>query len=200
VVTGAIHRAIEHHAASRPDAAAVVDTHDTLTYRDLNQRANACARRLIEHGFRRGGHATVRMDPGATLAVLLLGVLKAGGCYTWIDARGGAAAEGAALSIAPRGPSAAENYTTLNVVDVLNAEWHASPNLPIVARGSDVACVIPDATGPVMVPHASVLALLNSSTPTPASFGNASSALDLWPVLIAGATAVCAADAAAVAA
>ena len=83
--TSAIHRVIERHSANLADSIAIVDAVSSLTYRDLNQRANARARRLMDHGFRRGSLAVVKMEPSLDLAVTLLAVLKAGGAYSWID-------------------------------------------------------------------------------------------------------------------
>src|SRR5688572_3058545 len=83
----AIHRFVEQHAAGRGDAVAVVDAERSVTYRELNQRANAVARHLMTGGFRRGAHAVVAMPCSADLAIVLLAVLKAGGSYAWIDKR-----------------------------------------------------------------------------------------------------------------
>jgi len=82
----AVHRIIEANAANRGDAAAIADAHITLSYRELNQRANAVARHLIANGFRRGAVATVNLPPSAETAIVLLGILKAGGTYVLIDA------------------------------------------------------------------------------------------------------------------
>ena len=43
--TTAIHRAIEGQAANQGDAVALADDFQSMTYRELNQRANAVARR-----------------------------------------------------------------------------------------------------------------------------------------------------------
>ena len=72
VTAVAIHRIVEQRAAAGPERIAVVDGSDSLTYRDLNHRANAVARHLMAHGFRRGAHATVRMRRGTSLDVQVL--------------------------------------------------------------------------------------------------------------------------------
>ena len=56
----AVHRIIEANAAKSGDLPAIADTHITLSYRELNLRANAVARHLMANGFRRGSLATVR--------------------------------------------------------------------------------------------------------------------------------------------
>ena len=83
--TRAIHRIIEQHAAVRGDAPALLGDGRMLSYRDLNQRANAVARCLLAHGFRRGATALINMPRSFDLAVICLGVLKAGGAYAWLD-------------------------------------------------------------------------------------------------------------------
>ena len=40
------------------------------------------ARQLMAAGFRRGMRAQVKMAPSVNLAVVLLAILKAGGCYS----------------------------------------------------------------------------------------------------------------------
>ena len=50
--TSSVHELFEQQASLRPDAVAVVDGDRTLTYRQLNEQANAWARRLIDMGRR----------------------------------------------------------------------------------------------------------------------------------------------------
>src|SRR5688500_5055046 len=80
-----VHRIVEANAASRGSEAAFIDADGVITYRDLNQRANALARYLIDRGLRRGSRAVVKLERGPELAVALLAVLKAGAAYTWLD-------------------------------------------------------------------------------------------------------------------
>src|SRR5438093_6096454 len=82
----AVHRIIEANAVRYGDAPAISDQHITLSYRELNHRANAVARHLIAQGFRRGAVATIRLPRSAETAIVLLGILKAGGTYVLIDA------------------------------------------------------------------------------------------------------------------
>src|SRR6185503_20393555 len=139
----AVHRIIEAHAARAGDAPAIADAGITLSYRELNQRANAVARHLIAHGFKRGGLATVCQPRAAETAVVLLGILKAGGTYVLIDC-------GATNDASwPRGVSFAEKnegdevrYRMVDIAPALQQTPRSAANLPIVARESDVACVI----------------------------------------------------------
>ena len=68
-------------AALRPSAPAVTCGADTVTYRELDERANRLAYRLVDAGVVAGRPVAVLMQPSADLIVALLAVLKAGGCY-----------------------------------------------------------------------------------------------------------------------
>ena len=186
----AVHRIIEAHAARAGDAPAIADAGITLSYRELNQRANAVARHLIAHGFKRGGLATVCQPRAAETAVVLLGILKAGGTYVLIDC--GATSDASW----PRGVSFAEKndgdevrYRTVDIASALQQAPRSAANLPIVARESDVACVIADRDGaPTLVPHATIMSLQHRAAPPLAEWSGEAGALDLWAGLMSGAT------------
>ncbi|MGZ4632002.1 MAG: Pls/PosA family non-ribosomal peptide synthetase, partial [Actinomycetes bacterium] len=77
------------HATVRanPDAAAVDDGRDVLTYTRLLAAATGTAGRLAAAGVRRGDRVGVRMPSGsAELYVAILGVLVAGASYVPVDA------------------------------------------------------------------------------------------------------------------
>lgn len=200
--TVSIHRVIEQHAATRGPMPAIVDTDRAMSYRELNCAANATARHLIAHGFRRGSHAIVTMRRGIDLAVTLLAILKAGGSYTWTDPQGGdgAAAPGVSFRTA-HAPGDTEN-TRVDLAPRLAAAVTCSPNLPVVTRGSDVACVLQDGDGApaVLVPHATITALRARAVPEPTSWFGEPGAFDLWMALMAGTTAIVENEAAVVAA
>jgi len=63
------------------DAVAVVAPDATLTYAQLDGRANGLARRLRELGVERNTPVALCMERSASSIVALLGVLKAGGAY-----------------------------------------------------------------------------------------------------------------------
>lgn len=186
----AVHRIIEANAAKHGGVAAIADTHITLSYRELNQRANTMARHLLTQGFRRGGVATVCLSRGAETAVVLLGILKAGGTYVLMDPV-------TAPAEWPRGVSFAEKVhgdeIRYRLVDVATMDEHApqsAANLPVVTRNSDVACVIADEKGePMMlVPHATIVSLQRRAAPRLAQWAGEAGALDLWAALMSGAT------------
>jgi amino acid adenylation domain-containing protein len=80
-----VHRWFEAQAAKRPGAIALATAEETLTYRELNARANRLAHRL--RGMAVGPEVLVGLCAGrsAGLVVGLLAVLKAGGAYVPLD-------------------------------------------------------------------------------------------------------------------
>ncbi|GGS36121.1 amino acid adenylation domain-containing protein [Actinokineospora fastidiosa] len=76
---------IEAQVARTPDAPAVTGDGRTLTYRQLDDRANAVASTLIEHGARPGDIVALALPRGVDLVVALLGVLKSGAAYLPVD-------------------------------------------------------------------------------------------------------------------
>ncbi|WP_234364857.1 non-ribosomal peptide synthetase [Streptomyces sp. RTd22] len=82
-----IDRRFEAVASRRPDAVALVDEHEELTYRQLNERADAMAAGLHGLGIAPGTMVGVCLDRTASLVVALLAVLKAGCAYVPMDYR-----------------------------------------------------------------------------------------------------------------
>lgn len=80
-----MHRAFEEHARVRPEAVAVVSQEATLSYGELNARANRLARVLRERGVGPDALVGVCLSRGAELVVTLLAVVKAGGAYVPLD-------------------------------------------------------------------------------------------------------------------
>ncbi|WP_432092903.1 non-ribosomal peptide synthetase [Streptomyces sp. bgisy100] len=73
----------EDRAAQYPHRIAVEYGTDHLTYRELDERANRIARRLLLTV--RAGHVAVALDRGCDLIAVLLAVLKAGKTYVPLD-------------------------------------------------------------------------------------------------------------------
>ena len=201
-----VHRIVESHAATRGNDIALVGRENTLTYRELNQRGNALARYFIGRGFRRGSRAIVKMDACPDLAVVLLAVLKAGGAYTWLDGR--VATRPDTPVLAERSASAdrcdqggwpygisledvegdEQRHVVIDIPEALAASARPAPNLPILTREADIACVLPQRNGlpGVRVPHATITALQAHPLPQRVGWSSEPGALDLWRPLMAG--------------
>jgi len=76
---------IERQAASRPDAIAVTCDGASLSYRELNSRANQLAHCLRALGVGPETLVAIGLERSIEMVVGLLGILKAGGAYLPID-------------------------------------------------------------------------------------------------------------------
>jgi amino acid adenylation domain-containing protein len=80
-----IHQLFQAQAARTPDAPAVVCGNETLSYAQLDARANRLAHRLRWHGVGPEVRAAICLERAPELLVALLGVMKAGGAYVPMD-------------------------------------------------------------------------------------------------------------------
>lgn len=76
-----IHHRVQDHACATPNAIAITAQDGSLTYAQLDRRANALAVRLSGLGVVRGSLVGVCMDRSAALVVTLLAIAKAGAAY-----------------------------------------------------------------------------------------------------------------------
>ncbi|HEV2728127.1 MAG TPA: amino acid adenylation domain-containing protein, partial [Solirubrobacterales bacterium] len=83
----AVHALFERQAASTPDAEALVCGDASLTYSELNARANRLARHLRSLGVGPEVRAALLTDKGPDAYVSLLAIFKAGGVYVPLDPR-----------------------------------------------------------------------------------------------------------------
>ncbi len=80
-----LHELFEARAADSPDAIAVWQLGETLTYGELDRASNALARRLQEGGVKPGDHVGLLLPRSTEVYVALLAILKAGAAYVPLD-------------------------------------------------------------------------------------------------------------------
>jgi amino acid adenylation domain-containing protein len=80
-----VHELFEAQVARTPEAVAVAWDDQTLSYGELNRRANRLAHYLRRIGVDRGRFVGVFMNRSPELIVALVGILKAGGAYVPLD-------------------------------------------------------------------------------------------------------------------
>lgn len=80
-----IHELFEQQAAQTPEAIAIVDSTQQLTYTELNHRANQLAHYLQQQGVCSETLVGLCLHRSVNLLVGILGILKAGGAYVPLD-------------------------------------------------------------------------------------------------------------------
>jgi len=80
-----IHELFEAQVKVNPDAIAVVYEDQSLSYSELNTRANQLAHYLISLGVQADNRVALGVERGLDLVVGVLGILKAGGAYVPLD-------------------------------------------------------------------------------------------------------------------
>jgi len=80
-----VHELVQFQAKIRPDAVAVFDGDKRVTYRELDQRANELAARLLASGVRDEQAVGLCLRRSADFVIGALGVLKAGAAYLPLD-------------------------------------------------------------------------------------------------------------------
>ncbi len=80
-----MHRAFEEQVARTPDAVALVHEDRSLTYAQVNARANAVAAQLVAAGIGPGENVGICLPRGPDLVIGAMAVLKAGGAYVPLD-------------------------------------------------------------------------------------------------------------------
>ena len=78
-------RRFEAHAAERPDAAALVFEGQSLSYAEVNARANRIAHALIAYGVGADTCVGIAVERSPAMIIGLLAIQKAGGAYVPLD-------------------------------------------------------------------------------------------------------------------
>lgn len=80
-----IHQLFEEQVEKSPNQVALISDVKTLTYRELNERANQLASFLKEQGVTKDKIVAIKANHSLELVVAILAVLKAGGAYLPIE-------------------------------------------------------------------------------------------------------------------
>ncbi|MDX1429323.1 MAG: LLM class flavin-dependent oxidoreductase, partial [Rhodothermales bacterium] len=80
-----VHQLIEQVVDRRPDAVALVHRGRSLTYREMDERANMLAAELIEKGVESETLVGIYIDRSIEMVLSCLAVMKAGGAYVPLD-------------------------------------------------------------------------------------------------------------------
>ncbi len=80
-----LHTLFEANAASQPDKTALIFKGQSITYSELDRRANQVARHLMGLGVGPDVPVAIFIERSIEMVVGLYGVLKAGGCYVPVD-------------------------------------------------------------------------------------------------------------------
>merc|ERR1719183_262989 len=72
-------------ARKSPESACLVFEDETLSYGEVNDRANRMARKLVDLVVGRNVAVGLMMDRSFELVISMLAAMKAGGCYVPLD-------------------------------------------------------------------------------------------------------------------
>jgi amino acid adenylation domain-containing protein len=143
-----LHRSFEDVADRFPSRPALTFGGETLTYAELDERANRLAHTLIAEGVRPGDRVGLLLDRTAHVVVSILAVLKAGAAYVPVDLT--APADRAAFVFGDTGvrlvltdQEPAGDWTALDVVKSADAiAARPATRLGIDVRPGDLAYLI----------------------------------------------------------
>ena len=172
-----IHQQFEARAAERPDAVALMFEEQTLSYGELNARANQVAHRLLALGVRPDDRVAICVERGPAMIIGLLGILKAGAGYVPLDPAYplerlaytlGDSAPVALLSQQSVQPALPVSDVPLIYLDDVDLQDERACNPQVSVRPSDLAYVIytSGSTGlpkGVMVEHRNVARLFSAT-------------------------------------
>ncbi|KAF9367443.1 hypothetical protein CPB97_005749, partial [Podila verticillata] len=80
-----IHHLFERQVNSSPEAIVIVQNDRSMTYRELDARANWIARELVAAGVKSGEHVAILLDRSIDLVASQIAILKVGAAYVPID-------------------------------------------------------------------------------------------------------------------
>ncbi|WP_232835615.1 non-ribosomal peptide synthetase [Actinocorallia populi] len=160
-----IHATVEAQAARTPDAVAVTCEGDSLTYRELNERANRLARHLIAAGAAPERFVALALPRSLDLVAGVLAVLKTGAAYVPVDPD--YPADRIAYMLADSEPVLTVDSALLESVD-LDAYDPANPDVAMSPDNPAYVIYTSGSTGRpkgVVIPHQNVIRLMASTDP-----------------------------------
>ncbi|HET9284843.1 MAG TPA: amino acid adenylation domain-containing protein [Candidatus Angelobacter sp.] len=80
-----VHELFEEHARNYPNQIAAAEENNSLTYAELNCRANQLAHYLRSLHIKPEASVAIFLEPSIEMMIALLGILKAGGSYVPLD-------------------------------------------------------------------------------------------------------------------
>ncbi|MBV8629390.1 MAG: amino acid adenylation domain-containing protein, partial [Silvibacterium sp.] len=175
-----IHRVFEQQARSTPGAVALTFGQQSLTYAELNEKANQLAQFLGKSGVKPGMRVAICLDRSLEVIVGLLAILKAGAAYVPVDASYPASR----LSFLVEDSQAQSLLTTRSIATTLpklatniiclDADWAAialeSGADPVHSGGPEELAYVMYTSGStgnpkgVLVPHRAVLRLVKNNS------------------------------------
>ena len=130
-----VHHLFERQAARTPEAVAVVCDGHSLTYAELDARANRLAHHLVAHGGGSDALVAVCLDRSIELMVSVLAVLKAGAAYLPVDRawptlrrQGVLEASGAALLLTDEDAAAFGSAMHIPTIDPTRLDLRSQPD------------------------------------------------------------------------
>ncbi|HEX7180880.1 MAG TPA: amino acid adenylation domain-containing protein [Thermoanaerobaculia bacterium] len=123
-----LHRIFEERAAHRPERTALVAPSETISYGELDQRADRLSQRLLREGVGPEVRVGLCLDRSSALVTAILAVLKAGG--VWVPLDSGLPQERLAFLLEDSG--AALLVTEERFLDVL-----PTGNVPVLLLGTE---------------------------------------------------------------
>ncbi|MEQ5838801.1 amino acid adenylation domain-containing protein [Paraburkholderia acidicola] len=148
--TQPVHRLFERHAHAHPDDEALVYGETSLSYGELNARANRLAHWLIQQGIGVETKVGVAAERSVELVVALLAIMKAGAAYVPLDPSYPAdrlaymqADSGLGLLLCQRGIALPEVAGVRRIdLDTLDVTGCANSNPAVPLHGANLAYVI----------------------------------------------------------
>ncbi|HTJ31253.1 MAG TPA: amino acid adenylation domain-containing protein, partial [Acidobacteriaceae bacterium] len=198
-----IARVFEEQADRTPDAIALIGADASLTYAELNEKANQLARFLQKSGIQPGDRVAVSLERSLEVIVSLIAILKAGAAYVPVDPAYPASRltfliEDSAAKVLLTQRSIAATLPALKLTSILlDQDWpaialEATINVAPPAHTPDSLAYVMYTSGStgnpkgVLVPHRAVLRLVKNSTF--ASFSSDEVFLQLAPISFDAAT------------